>query len=72
VEDLFMDDRAKVRWVRLHLCRRHAGLKLKGIGATYRVGESAVTQANRRIAEEMKQNVSMRKSVGMLERELGL
>ena len=56
----------------LYLCRHHTGLKLKEIGAAYRVGESAVTQASRRVAEEMKQNVSVRKSVGMLERELGL
>jgi len=72
VEDLFMDDRAKARRVGLYLCRRHTGLKLKEIGAAYGVGESAVTQASRRVAEEMKQNVSVRKSVGMLERELGL
>ena len=72
VEDLFMDDRAKARRVGLYLCRRHTGLKLKEIGAAYGVGESAVTQASRRVAEEMKQNASVRQSVQMLETELGL
>ncbi len=72
VEDLFVDDQAKARRVGLYLCRRHTGLKLKEIGAAYGVGDSAVTQASRRVAEEMRQNLSMRKSVGMLERELGL
>ncbi|MGA2732845.1 MAG: transposase [Syntrophobacteraceae bacterium] len=72
VEDLFMDDRPKARRVGLYLCRHHTWLKLKEICAAYGVGESAVTQASRRVAEEMKQNVSLRKSVGMLERELGL
>jgi hypothetical protein len=72
VEGLFMDDLAKARRVGLCLCRCHTGLKLKEIGAAYGVGESAVTQASRRVTEEMKQNVSVRKSVGMLERELGV
>ena len=71
VEDLFMEDRAKARRVGLYLCRRYTGPKLKEIGAAYGVGESAVTQASRRVAKEMKQNASLRKSVGMLERELG-
>ncbi len=72
VEDLFMEDRAKARRVGLYLCRRYTGLKLREIGAAYGVGESAVTQASRRVAKEMKQNASLRKSIGMLERELGL
>jgi putative transposase len=72
VEDLFMEDRAKARRVGLYLCRRYTGLKHKEIGAAYGVGESAVTQASRRVAKEMKQNASLRKSNGMLERELGL
>jgi hypothetical protein len=33
------------RRVGLYLCWLHTGLKLKEIGAAYRVGESAVTQA---------------------------
>jgi chromosomal replication initiation ATPase DnaA len=70
LEGLFPEDRAKARRVGLCLCRRHTGLKPKEIGAAYGVGESAVTQASRRVAEEMKQNTRLRKSVGMLEKEL--
>ena len=70
MEGLFPEDRAKARRVGLCLCRRHTGLKPKEIGAAYGVGESAVTQASRRVAEEMKQNTRLRKSVGMLEKEL--
>jgi putative transposase len=54
VEPLFMKDRVVARRVGLYLCSRHTGLKLKEIGATYGVGESAITQASRRVTEEMK------------------
>jgi hypothetical protein len=72
VEALFTNDRAMARRVGLYLCRRHTGLTLKEIGAAYGVGESAVTQASRRVTEEMKQSESLRASVKVLETELGL
>lgn len=72
VEALLMDDQPLARRVGLYLCHRCTGLKLKEIGAAYGVGESAVTQASRRVADEMKQSESVRKSVGMIERELGM
>ena len=72
VEAVFMDDPARARRVGHYLCRRHTGLELGEICAAYEVGESAVTQASRRVEEEMKQSESVRKSVGMIERELGV
>jgi REP element-mobilizing transposase RayT len=72
VEELFIDDRAMARRVGQYLCWRHTGLKLREIGAAYGVGDSAVTQASRRVAEEMEQSESVRKAVGRLERELGV
>ena len=71
-EACFSDDRAKARRVGLYLCRKYTGLGLKEIGAAYGVGESAVTQASRRVAEEMKQNGSVRESVEIVEGELGV
>lgn len=52
------------------LCRLYSGLKLGEIGAAYGVAESAVTQASRRVAEEMKTSKSARESIGQLERDL--
>lgn len=72
VEGLFIDDRAMARRVGQYLCRRHTGLKLREIGAAYGEGDSAVTQASRRVAKEMEQSESVRKAVGMLEGELGV
>ena len=71
-EACFSDDRAKARRVGLYLCRKYTGLGLKEIGAAYGVGESAVTQASRRVAEEMKQNGSVRESVEIVEGEPGV
>jgi len=48
------------------------GVKLKEIGAAYGVGESAVTQASRSVAEEMERNESLRKSVEILVTGLGV
>ncbi len=56
------------RRVGLYLCRGHTGFKLEEIGAAYGGGESAVTQASRRVTEEMKQSVSVRKSVSITAR----
>ncbi len=48
------------------------GLRRQEIGAAYGMGESAVTQASRQVAEEMEQSESVRISVGMLEEKLGV
>ncbi len=66
------NDMAAARRLGMYLCRRHTGLKLRDIGASYGVGESAVTNARKRLAEEMKQSKSLRKTIGLLERELGV
>lgn len=72
VEVQLGEDRGKARRVGLYLCRRHTGLKLKQIGAAYGVGESAVTQASRRVVEEMERSEPLRKSVGIIEAKLGV
>ena len=63
-------DPAMARRVGMYLCRLCSGLKLREIGAAYGVGESAVAQASRRVAGEMKNSKSARESIGLLERDL--
>lgn len=72
VEGMFIDDRMMARRVGMFLCRRHSGLKLKEICTAYGVGESAVTQASRRVEAQMKQSESVRKAVEMLEKKVGM
>jgi hypothetical protein len=59
VDALLPDDPAMRRRVGMYLCRRCTGLKLKEIGAAYGVGESAVTQASRRVVLEMEGSESL-------------
>ena len=63
VDALLLNDPAMRRRVGMYLCRRYTGLKLKEIGTAYAVGESAVTQASRRVVLEMKGSESLRKAV---------
>jgi putative transposase len=72
VEGKFVDAPAKARRLCMYLCWRHTGLKLREIGAEFGVGESAVTQASRRVAEELKSSESMRECVDQIKRDLGL
>lgn len=66
---LFADDGAMARRVGMYLCRCHSGLKLKEICVAHGVSESAVTQASRRVAEEMERSEPVRKAVDLIERE---
>jgi chromosomal replication initiation ATPase DnaA len=70
VADRFGDKPALVRRVAMYLCRRHTELGLKEIGAVYGVGESAVTQASRRVEAEMERNRAVRESIALIEETL--
>ena len=72
VEGKFADSPAKARRLSMYLCRRHTGDRLKEIGVEFGVGESAVTQASRRDAEEPESSQSMRECVWEIERDLNL
>ena len=72
VESLFADDRALARRIGMFLCRCHTGRKLKEICVAYTVSVSAVTQASRRVAVEMKRSESVHEAIVKLEMELGV
>lgn len=72
VEGICLNDRAKARRLAMYLSRHHTGLKLREIGAEFGVGESAVTQASRRVADELRGSESMGECVEQIRRELGL
>jgi putative transposase len=56
----------------IYLCHKYSGRKLKEIGEKFGIKESAVSQASRRFAEEMKRNNDVRKVVEKLRTDLGL
>lgn len=49
VDQIISEDKKLARQVKLYFSHRYSGLKLKEIGQHYRIGESGVTQASRRI-----------------------
>jgi len=72
VEALCTRDLAIARRVGMHPCRLYSGLTLREIGAAYGMGESSVRQASRGVDEEIKNSESVRESIGMLERDVGV
>ena len=72
VELIFSQDRLLTRRVGLYLCQRYTGEKLKEIGKYFRIGESGVSQASRRIAMRISQDDKLRKNITEVEERLGL
>ena len=58
------------RQVSLYFCHRRSGLKLKEIGAYFRIGESGVSEASQRIACRSVENKSLKQIVKNVEKEL--
>ena len=51
VESVFTKDKVLARNVKMYLCQRYTGKKLKEIGLHFGIGESGVSQACRRVAK---------------------
>jgi putative transposase len=56
----------------LFFSHRYSGRKLKEIGARFKIGESAVSQASRRVSMKMKTDKSLMKRIKLIEKELNL
>ncbi len=62
----------KAKKVAVHLCHRYSGLKLREIGTLFGIKDSGVSQASRRLEEEMEGDEKFREIVGNLRQELKL
>jgi putative transposase len=72
VESVAGEDQSLARDIKLYLCRRHTGEKLKDIGKHFGIGESGVSKAYRRILEKMPQDAKLRTKTEEIERNLNL
>jgi hypothetical protein len=72
VESVAGEDQSLTRDIKLYLCRRHTGEKLKDIGKHFGIGESGVSKAYRRILEKMPQDAKLRTKTEEIERNLNL
>ncbi len=55
----------------IYLCHRHSGARLREIGERFGVGESAVSQTNKRLGKTMNQDAAIKKIVQRLKKQLG-
>ena len=72
VGPVFEYDKALSKRVTLYLCHRYSGLRLREIGEHFGIGESAVSQASRRLAAEIDGNEGLKEMIMSIKKELGL
>ena len=72
VELVFTEDRVLARNVKMYLCQRYTGKKLKEIGLHFGIGESGVSQACRRVAQKIEKDKKLKKKIVGLEKKINL
>ena len=68
----FEKDHGLARGVKIYLCQRYTGDKLKDIGTFFGIGESGVSQASRRVAQRIDKDKTLRKKINEIEQRLRL
>jgi chromosomal replication initiation ATPase DnaA len=58
------------RNVKMYLCQRYTGKKLKDIGLHFGIGESGVSQASRRVAQKIEQDKKLIKKIVRLDKAI--
>ena len=72
VEMAFGNDVAFTRSLKMYLCQRHTGEKLKTIGNQFGIGESAVSHTCRRVNIKIESDRKLKKQIAKIEKKLNL
>jgi len=72
VELVFTKDKVLARNVKMYLCQRYTGKKLKEIGLHFGIGESGVSQACRRVTQKIEKDIKLKKRIDKLENQIEL
>lgn len=72
VESVFEKEQVLARNIKLYLCQRYTGEKLKDIGSLFGIGESGVSQACRRVAQKIDRDKGLKGKVEKIEKKLKL
>ena len=72
VQLVFTKDKVLARNVKMYLCQRYTGKKLMQIGSHFGIGESGVSQACRRVAQEIEKDKKLKKKIVGFEKQLNL
>lgn len=72
VESEFGQDPVAARNIKLYLCRKHTGEKLRTIGAQFGIGDAAVAQACKRFKLKLEKDRKLSKKIEQFEKRLFL
>ena len=72
VEFVLGEQPGLARSVKMFLCQRYTGEKLKDIGTHFDIGESGVSQASRRVVDKIKKEKKLKRRIAKIERKLNL
>jgi chromosomal replication initiation ATPase DnaA len=67
VESEFGEDPVTARSIKLYLCRKHSGEKLRTIGAQFGIGDAAVAQSCKRFSLKLKKDRKLREKMERFE-----
>jgi REP element-mobilizing transposase RayT len=70
VEQAFGDDIKTTRNVKIFLCHKHTGEKLRTIGEQFGIGDSAVSQVCKRFSSRIDQDKRLKKKIRLLEKKI--
>ena len=63
---------ALARNIKMFLCQRYTGEKLKVVGTCFAIGESGVSQACRRVKYKIKNDKKLERKIAKIEKQLNL
>ena len=72
VESVFVKQAALGRNVKMFLCQRYTGEKLKDIGTYFGIGESGVSQASRRVMDKIRDDKKLERKIAKIEKRLNV
>jgi len=72
VESVLGKQPALARSVKMFLCQRYTGEKLKDIGKHFGIGESGVSHASRRVNDKIRKDKKLKRKIAKIERKLNL
>ncbi len=72
VDSIIQSDDKLARQIKLYICHRFSGKKLRDIGKHFGISESGVTQAGRRIKMKAEKENSVKRNIKSIEKKLTL
>jgi chromosomal replication initiation ATPase DnaA len=72
VELVFTQDKVLAKNVKIYLCQKYTGERLKDIGLHFGIGESGVSQAGRRMAQKIEKDKKLKKKIAKIEKQINL